>query len=85
MPGIKLLNLVWNSDTLINVAELIGIYAGHGLQLSIPLGVRHGVPVSVSLVACYGADRFLLSVAQELYATLKEETRKTWSSPDSSL
>ena len=85
MPGIKLLNLEWNSDTLISVAVLIGIYAGHGLQLSIPLGVRHGVPVSVSLVACYGADRFLLSVAQELYETLKEETKKAWSSPDSSL
>jgi Asp-tRNA(Asn)/Glu-tRNA(Gln) amidotransferase A subunit family amidase len=55
------------------------------IQLSIPLGVRDGIPVSVSLVARHGADRFLLSVAQELYEALGEETKKAWSSIDSSL
>lgn len=53
--------------------------------MSIPLGVRDGIPVSVSLVARHGADRFLLSVAQELYEALGEETKKAWSSIDSSL
>ena len=52
--------------------------------MSIPLGMHDGVPVSVSLVARHGADRFLISVAQELYETLKEETKKAWSSSDSS-
>ncbi|CAL4950802.1 unnamed protein product [Urochloa decumbens] len=66
--------------SLLSIAGLSGF-----CQLSIPLGVRDGVPVSVSLVARHGADRFLLSVAQELYGTLKEETKKAWSSSQSSL
>ncbi|CAL4964515.1 unnamed protein product [Urochloa decumbens] len=66
--------------SLLSIAGLSGF-----CQLSIPLGVRDGVPVSVSLVARHGADRFLLSVAQELYETLKEETKKAWSSSQPSL
>ncbi|CAD6217059.1 unnamed protein product [Miscanthus lutarioriparius] len=78
MEAVALENFRARAFSLLSIAGLSGF-----CQLSIPLGVHHGVPVSVSLVACHGADRFLLSVAQELYATLKEETRKTWSSPDS--
>ncbi|CAL4977160.1 unnamed protein product [Urochloa decumbens] len=63
--------------SLLAIAGLSGF-----CQLSIPLGVRGGVPVSVSLMAHHGADRFLLSVAQELYETLKEETKKAWGSFD---
>nr|CAB3472631.1 unnamed protein product [Digitaria exilis] len=55
------------------------------VKLSIPLGMRDGVPVSVSLVARHGADRFLLNVAQDLYEMLKEETKKAWCSSNSSL
>jgi len=69
---------------MVNCCRLIGICASHWIQLSIPLGMHDGVPVSVSLVARHGADRFLISVAQELYETLKEETKKAWSSSDSS-
>ncbi|KAK8452119.1 hypothetical protein SEVIR_5G062750v4 [Setaria viridis] len=65
--------------SLLAIAGLSGF-----CQLSIPLGVRDGVPVSVSLVARHGADRFLLSVAEELYEALKEESKKAWSSSDSS-
>ncbi|CAO2185168.1 unnamed protein product [Urochloa humidicola] len=64
--------------SLLSIAGLSGF-----CQLSIPLGVHDGVPVSVSLVAHHGADRFLLSVAQELYETLIEETKNAWSSSQS--
>lgn len=82
MEAVALENFRARAFSLLSIAGLSGF-----CQLSIPLGVRHGVPVSVSLVACHGADRFLLSVAQELYGTLKQETKKawSWSSSDSSL
>ena len=50
------------------------------LQVSIPLGMRNGLPVSVSLVARHGADHFLLNVAEELYQTLIDEAAKAWAS-----
>jgi len=79
MEASALENFRARAFSLLSIAGLSGF-----CQLSIPLGVRDGVPVSVSLVARHGADWFLISVAQELYETLKEETKKAWSSSDSS-
>jgi len=79
MEAAALENFRARAFSLLSIAGLSGF-----CQLSIPLGMHDGVPVSVSLVARHGADRFLISVAQELYETLKEETKKAWSSSDSS-
>lgn len=43
------------------------------LQVSIPLGLYDGLPVSISLLAKHGSDGFLLNVVDSLYSTLKEE------------
>ncbi|KAF8762182.1 hypothetical protein HU200_009730 [Digitaria exilis] len=80
MEAAALENFRARAFSLLSIAGLSGF-----CQLTIPLGVREGVPVSVSLVARHGADRFLISVAQELYETLKEETKKAWSPSNSSL
>lgn len=48
------------------------------LQVSVPLGVHDGLPVSVSLVAKHGADGFLLHVAQTLHSALKEQASIVW-------
>ncbi|XP_040379458.1 amidase 1-like isoform X1 [Oryza brachyantha] len=61
--------------TLQSIASLSG-----SCQVSIPVGTRNGVPVSVSLVAQHGADHFLLSVAEQLYQTLLDEATKSWAS-----
>jgi hypothetical protein len=42
-------------------------------QVSIPLGKYDGCPVSVSLVAKYGADRFLLDTLRDLYPSLQKQ------------
>ncbi|KAK3160044.1 hypothetical protein QOZ80_1BG0054560 [Eleusine coracana subsp. coracana] len=80
MEASALENFRTRAFSLLSIAGLSGF-----CQLSIPLGVREGIPVSVSLIARHGADRFLLNVAHELYETLKEETEKAWGSPASSL
>ncbi|KAF8724041.1 hypothetical protein HU200_021050 [Digitaria exilis] len=80
MEATALENFRARAFSLLSIAGLSGF-----CQLSIPLGMRDGVPVSVSLVARHGADRFLLNVAQDLYEMLKEETKKAWCSSNSSL
>ncbi|TVU04328.1 hypothetical protein EJB05_50094 [Eragrostis curvula] len=80
MEASALENFRARAFSLLSIAGVSGF-----CQLSIPLGVREGIPVSISLVARHGADRFLLNVAQELYETLKEETKKAWGSGASSL
>ncbi|KAL6627606.1 hypothetical protein ACP70R_031332 [Stipagrostis hirtigluma subsp. patula] len=80
MEAAALENFRARAFSLLSIAGLSGF-----CQLSIPLGVHNGLPVSVSLVARHGADRFLLSVAQELYQTLKEEANKAWGLTSSSL
>ncbi|CAO2185164.1 unnamed protein product [Urochloa humidicola] len=77
MEAAALENFRARAFSLLAIAGLSGF-----CQLSIPLRMRDGLPVAVSLVACHGADRFLLSVAQGLYETLKEETKKAWGSSD---
>eukprot|EP00262_Sarcandra_glabra_P004369 TRINITY_DN15334_c0_g1_i1.p1 TRINITY_DN15334_c0_g1~~TRINITY_DN15334_c0_g1_i1.p1 ORF type:complete len:653 (-),score=115.88 TRINITY_DN15334_c0_g1_i1:547-2319(-) len=42
-------------------------------QVTVPLGFHDKCPVSVSLIARYGGDRFLLDTVQTMYASLKEQ------------
>jgi len=41
-------------------------------QVSIPLGFYDKYPISVSLVARHGGDRFLLDTLHSVYTTLQE-------------
>lgn len=43
------------------------------MQVSIPLGMYHNVPVAISLAAKHGSDAFLLNLVETLYDTLKEQ------------
>lgn len=43
------------------------------LQVNIPMGMHEGLPISISLVAGYGADGFLLTVVERLYDLLKQD------------
>lgn len=42
-------------------------------QVSVPVGKHDGCPVSVSLVARYGADRFLLDTLRDLHPSLQKQ------------
>ncbi|KAL8533164.1 hypothetical protein ACS0TY_009423 [Phlomoides rotata] len=53
--------------SLLSVAGVSGF-----CQVSIPLGMYDGLPISVSLVAKHGSDGFLLSFVENLHTTLKE-------------
>ncbi|XP_020089916.1 amidase 1-like [Ananas comosus] len=63
---------------LLSIAGMSGF-----CQISIPLGMHNNLPVSVSLLAKQGADHFLLSIATELYAALKEQASMVWESDNS--
>ncbi|XP_050223140.1 amidase 1 [Mercurialis annua] len=54
--------------SLLSVAGVSGF-----CQVSIPLGMYDGYPVSISLVAKRGSDGFLLNVVETIYDTLQEE------------
>ncbi|GFP91840.1 amidase 1 [Phtheirospermum japonicum] len=56
--------------SLLSVAGVSGF-----CQVSIPLGMHDGVPVSVSLLAKHGSDGFLLSFVEAIYATLKDHCK----------
>uniref|UniRef100_A0ACD5Y437 Uncharacterized protein n=1 Tax=Avena sativa TaxID=4498 RepID=A0ACD5Y437_AVESA len=71
--AVALENFRARAFSLLSVAGLSGV-----CQISIPLGTRDGVPVSVSLLARHGADRFLVGVAQELYEALRDEAAAAW-------
>jgi Asp-tRNA(Asn)/Glu-tRNA(Gln) amidotransferase A subunit family amidase len=49
--------------SLLSIAGVSGF-----CQVSIPLGLHENLPVSVSLVAKYGSDGFLLSLVDSLAA-----------------
>ena len=61
--------------SLLSIAGLSGF-----CQISIPLSTCDGVPVSVSLLAGHGGDRFLVAVAQELHEALQAEAAAAWGS-----
>lgn len=42
-------------------------------QVTLPLGYHEKCPVSVSLIARHGADRFLLDTVQTMYHSLQEQ------------
>ncbi|XP_004135625.1 amidase 1 isoform X1 [Cucumis sativus] len=54
--------------SLLTIAAVSGV-----CQVSVPLGLYNGLPVSISLLAKHGADGFLLNLVDSLYSTLKEE------------
>ncbi|CAD6206329.1 unnamed protein product [Miscanthus lutarioriparius] len=43
------------------------------LKVSIPLGTHDKCPISVSLIARHGGDRFLLDTTQTMYTTIQEQ------------
>ncbi|XP_021772964.1 amidase 1-like isoform X2 [Chenopodium quinoa] len=53
--------------SLLSIAGVSGF-----CQVSIPLGLYDGLPVSVSLLAKHGSDMFLLNLVETLCETLKE-------------
>ncbi|KAF0891543.1 hypothetical protein E2562_010539 [Oryza meyeriana var. granulata] len=75
MEAAPLENYRARAFSLLSIAGLSGF-----CQVSIPLGTRNGVPVSVSLLARHGADHFLLNVAEQLYETLLDEATRAWAS-----
>lgn len=60
----------YNSQTLclMSLASMSGC-----CQVSIPLGTHDKCPISVSLIARHGGDRFLLDTTQTMYTTIQEQ------------
>ncbi|XP_048637963.1 outer envelope protein 64, chloroplastic isoform X2 [Brassica napus] len=57
------------SSSLLCVASISGC-----CQVTVPLGKHDKCPVSVSLIARHGGDRFLLDTVQKMYASLQENS-----------
>ena len=77
--GRQLEDFLSNAFSLLSVAGMSGC-----CQVSVPLGKYDGCPVSVSLVAKYGADRFLLDTLRDLYPSLQKQVEiasNSWSLP----
>ncbi|TKY52205.1 Amidase 1 [Spatholobus suberectus] len=53
--------------SLLSIAGVSGF-----CQVSIPLGMYNNLPLSISLLARHGADRFLLHLVESLYDSIKE-------------
>ncbi|KAK7277914.1 hypothetical protein RJT34_22933 [Clitoria ternatea] len=53
--------------SLLSIAGVSGF-----CQVSIPLGMYNNLPLSISLVARHGADKFLLHLVESLYGSIKE-------------
>ncbi|KAG5075905.1 hypothetical protein JHK84_057136 [Glycine max] len=53
--------------SLLSIAGVSGF-----CQVSIPLGMYNNLPLSISLVARHGADRFLLHLVESLYDSIKD-------------
>ncbi|XP_078444111.1 translocon at the outer membrane of chloroplasts 64-III [Wolffia australiana] len=65
---------ILSDDYLFPTLSLLSISSMSGCcQATIPLGFQDKSPVSVSLIARHGGDRFLLNVVQTIYATLQEQ------------
>ncbi|KAJ3672922.1 hypothetical protein LUZ60_006296 [Juncus effusus] len=64
-----------NKDFISRIFSLSSVSSLSGCcQVTIPLGNYEKSPVSVSLIARHGNDRFLLDATQFIYATFQEET-----------
>ncbi|CAN6930315.1 unnamed protein product [Brassica oleracea] len=57
------------ASSLLCVASISGC-----CQVTVPLGKHDKCPVSVSLIARHGGDRFLLDTVQKMYASLQENS-----------
>ncbi|KAJ0232494.1 Outer envelope protein 64 [Hirschfeldia incana] len=57
------------ASSLLCVASISGC-----CQVTVPLGQHEKCPVSVSLIARHGGDRFLLDTVQKMYASLQENS-----------
>ncbi|KAL9239033.1 hypothetical protein vseg_013390 [Gypsophila vaccaria] len=58
--------------SLLSIASLSGC-----CQVAVPLGNHNNLPISVSLIARHGCDRFLLDTLQNMYSTLQEHGDNT--------
>jgi Asp-tRNA(Asn)/Glu-tRNA(Gln) amidotransferase A subunit family amidase len=56
------------TSTLMSLASMSGC-----CQVTVPLGFHEKSPISVSFIARYGGDRFLLDTVHTMYATLQEQ------------
>ncbi|XP_073015291.1 translocon at the outer membrane of chloroplasts 64-like isoform X1 [Primulina eburnea] len=65
---------IMSEDYLIQTSTLSSLASMSGCcQVAIPLGVYDKCPVSVSLLARHGGDRFLLDTLQTMYTSLQEQ------------
>ncbi|KAL8553530.1 hypothetical protein ACS0TY_002007 [Phlomoides rotata] len=53
--------------SLFSIASIAG-----GCQVAIPVGRHDDFPISVSFIACHGADKFLLDTILDMYSSLQE-------------
>ncbi|CAL5371941.1 unnamed protein product [Camellia sinensis] len=65
---------ILSEDRLSRAFSLLSLASMSGCcQVTVPLGFYDKCPVSVSLVARHGGDRFLLDTVQTMYASLQEQ------------
>uniref|UniRef100_A0A5B7B3V0 Amidase domain-containing protein n=1 Tax=Davidia involucrata TaxID=16924 RepID=A0A5B7B3V0_DAVIN len=63
-----------SEDYLIRAFSLLSLASMSGCcQVTVPLGSHDKCPVSVSLLARHGGDRFLLDAVQTMFASLQEQ------------
>lgn len=51
------------------------------VQVTVPLGKHDDSPVSISLIASHGNDKFLLDTVLDMYSSLQQEVSIISSSP----
>ncbi|KAI3463705.1 hypothetical protein Pfo_020368 [Paulownia fortunei] len=65
---------IFSEEYLIRTSTLSSLASMSGCcQVALPLGVHEKCPVSLSLLARHGGDRFLLDTLQTVYASLQEQ------------
>ncbi|KAM7479639.1 hypothetical protein LguiA_027852 [Lonicera macranthoides] len=63
-----------SEDYLIRASTLMSLASMSGCcQVTVPLGFHEKCPLSVSFIARYGGDRFLLDTVQTMYVCLQEQ------------
>ncbi|KAK4486121.1 hypothetical protein RD792_008789 [Penstemon davidsonii] len=66
---------ILSEDYLIRTSTLSSLASMSGCcQVAIPLGIQEKFPVSVSLIARHGGDRFLLDTLQTVHASFLEQS-----------
>ncbi|GMP39002.1 hypothetical protein CsSME_00010024 [Camellia sinensis var. sinensis] len=64
------------ASALLSIASMSGC-----CQVTIPLGNHDGCPISVSFIACHGADKFLLDTVLDMYSSLQKQVSLVSNSP----